>query len=58
MGYDKNLINLNSNLVLPAYQNHVKKDFIKAFKLFGIWKEATIENQLEEKLHQLADSIT
>ncbi|BAZ33850.1 hypothetical protein NIES4074_65880 (plasmid) [Cylindrospermum sp. NIES-4074] len=63
VGYEKNLINLvkqdkkNKNLVLPTYQDYVKKHFIKALKLFGLWKEATIDNQLENRLNDIANLL-
>ncbi|MBD2388504.1 hypothetical protein [Cylindrospermum sp. FACHB-282] len=63
LGYEKNLINLvkqdkkNTNLVLQTYQDYVKRHFIKVLKLFGIWKEATIENQLEKQLNNIANLL-
>lgn len=63
VGYDKQLINLlnqdkgNKNLVVQAYQEYVKKYFIKALNLLGLWKESTINNRLEKKLNCIADSL-
>jgi hypothetical protein len=45
------------NEVHAAYVQNVKSPFLKALKLFALSPEQPIENQLEEKLQQLASSI-
>jgi hypothetical protein len=45
------------NEVHQAYVDSVKKPFLEALKLFGLCSEQPIENQLEGKLQQLANSI-
>lgn len=45
------------NEVHAAYVQNVKSPFLKALKLFALSPEQPIENQLEEKLQQLANSI-
>ena len=47
----------STNEVHQAYVDSVKKPFLEALKLFGLCSEQPIENQLEEKLQQLANSI-
>lgn len=48
---------LSINEVHKAYVENVKIPFIKALKLFALSQEQPIENQLEEKLQQIANSI-
>ena len=46
------------NEVDEAYKQNVKTPFLKSLKLFGLLQENTIENRLQNKLQQIADSIT
>ncbi|MCG6133969.1 MAG: hypothetical protein MET45_04825 [Nostoc sp. LLA-1] len=63
VGYDDKLINFVKqnkeieNVVDQAYQEQVKKYFIKALNLFGLWKESTIENRLQKKLTNISNSL-
>jgi hypothetical protein len=45
------------NAVHKAYVENVKTPFLKALKLFALSPEQSIENQLEVKLQQIANSI-
>ena len=71
LGYNKNSINrflgnikqLNNNSgktinpVYEAYSQDVKLPFLKALKLFGLWREEETNNKLESKLKEIANSL-
>ncbi|PHJ63063.1 hypothetical protein VF14_06480 [Nostoc linckia z18] len=46
------------NVVYEAYRQDVKLPFLKALKLFGLWREQETNNKLESKLKEIADSLT
>ncbi|AFY30687.1 hypothetical protein [Calothrix sp. PCC 7507] len=45
------------NEVYEAYHQEVKLPFLKALKLFGLWKDEANNNKLEIKLKEIADSL-
>jgi hypothetical protein len=45
------------NQVYLAYIEYVKKPFFKSLKFFGLWSNEDIENKLEQKLQEIADSL-
>ncbi|MBD2292399.1 hypothetical protein H6G06_02600 [Anabaena sphaerica FACHB-251] len=55
--HPNNQLEPSINEAHKAYVENVKTPFLKALKLFALSPEQPIENQLEEKLQQLANSI-
>lgn len=64
LGNDAKLINsipqaqlADNQIVSQMYQNHVRKPFMKALKLFGLLSHGLEENQLKLKLQDIANSL-
>lgn len=46
-----------NNEAYQAYLQDVKLPFLKALKLFGLWRQEVNHNKLESKLKEIADSL-
>ncbi|MEH1765727.1 MAG: hypothetical protein V7K76_31710 [Nostoc sp.] len=46
-----------TNEAYQAYSQDVKLPFLKALKLFGLWRQEVNQNKLEMKLQEIADSL-
>ncbi|MEH2057046.1 MAG: hypothetical protein V7K97_12970 [Nostoc sp.] len=46
-----------TNEAYQAYYQDVKLPFLKALKLFGLWRQEVNQNKLEIKLQEIADSL-